>query len=426
MAEQFHGKVEFLDSNGNVIFTFDPDSTFVQFVHNTSGGFQAAQLTNTGSFSLAGAVDKHGALLDGSIGSLVLGGSGRVGRILLLDDNNNEIMLLNATTAEVFVGAAGNEGDIVVRDGVGRDVISLDGNNAALFAGASGNAGDILVRDGAGRNVFHLDGNNADLYVGAEGNEGDIGVRDRVGRGVFHFYGNSADLYVGASGNEGDIVVRDGAGRNVLSLDGNSATLFVGANGNEGDIIVRDGVGRDVFDFDGSFAVLRVGANGNEGDIIVRNDAGAEVIHLNGGTGDILLSNADAAENFDVAESAEATPGTLMVLNHEGKLEPSSVPYDKKVVGVVAGAGDYRSGIVLDHKDGATGRAPISVLGKVSCKVDAAYGPIEVGDLLTTSPTTGHAMKVSDPGRAFGSVIGKVLSPLREGAGLANVLVNLQ
>jgi hypothetical protein len=158
----------------------------------------------------------------------------------------------------------------------------------------------------------------------------------------------------------------------------------------------------------------------------VRNDDGAEVIHLNGGTGDIILSNADAAEHFDLAESETVTPGSLMVLNHEGKLEPSKTPYDNKVVGVVAGAGNYRPGIVLDHKKGTEMRVPISVLGKVTCKADACYGPIEIGDLLTTSPTPGHAMKASDPSRSFGSIIGKALSPLREGAGQVNVLITLQ
>jgi hypothetical protein len=57
---------------------------------------------------------------------------------------------------------------------------------------------------------------------------------------------------------------------------------------------------------------------------------------------------------------------------------------------------------------------------------DATYGTIEVGDMLTTSATVGHAMKASDPQQSFGSVIGKALSPLAEGRGLVNVLITLQ
>jgi len=65
-------------------------------------------------------------------------------------------------------------------------------------------------------------------------------------------------------------------------------------------------------------------------------------------------------------------------------------------------------------------------MGKVCCKVTAEHTPIEIGDLLTTSAVAGHAMKASDPGAAFGAVIGKALQPLRAGTGLIPVLVALQ
>jgi len=243
---------------------------------------------------------------------------------------------------------------------------------------------------------------------------------------VLQFDAQYAVLRIGNTENEGDLIVRDSQNREVFHVNGNNAAVRIGTAGNEGDISVRDASDREVLQFDAQYAVLRVGATGNEGDIIVRDDDGDEVIHLNGGTGDIILRNADAAEQFDLAEAAQIMPGTLMVLNHEGKLEPSSTAYDKKVVGIVAGAGNYRPGIVLDHKNGAEARVPISVLGKVSCKADATYGPIEVGDLLTTSPTPGHAMKACDPQRSFGSVIGKALKPLRQGAGQVDVLIALQ
>ena len=100
-----------------------------------------------------------------------------------------------------------------------------------------------------------------------------------------------------------------------------------------------------------------------------------------------------------------------MVLGEEGALFPSQIAYDKRVAGVVSGAGDYKPGIVLDKQQSDRTRQPIALLGKVFCKVDARYGAIEVGDLLTTSPTPGHAMKVDDPLKAFGTVIGKALRP---------------
>ncbi len=37
--------------------------------------------------------------------------------------------------------------------------------------------------------------------------------------------------------------------------------------------------------------------------------------------------------------------------------------------------------------------ASVALAGTVTCKADASYGAIQVGDLLTTSPTPGHAMR---------------------------------
>jgi hypothetical protein len=68
----------------------------------------------------------------------------------------------------------------------------------------------------------------------------------------------------------------------------------------------------------------------------------------------------------------------------------------------------------------------LALVGKVYCKADAQYSPIEVGDLLTTSSTSGHAMKAQDPMRAFGCVIGKALETLKEGQGLIPILIALQ
>jgi hypothetical protein len=142
--------------------------------------------------------------------------------------------------------------------------------------------------------------------------------------------------------------------------------------------------------------------------------------------GDVILLGADCAEEFDLQGAGEVEPGTEMVLDEMGTLEPSRQLYDKKVAGVVSGAGEYRAGMILDRRDTSHKRAALALVGKVFCKVDAQYAPVEVGDLLTTSPTLGHAMKATDPLRAFGSVIGKALRPLKSGQDLVPILVTLQ
>jgi hypothetical protein len=60
------------------------------------------------------------------------------------------------------------------------------------------------------------------------------------------------------------------------------------------------------------------------------------------------------------------------------------------------------------------------------CKVDADIAPIAVGDLLTTSPTRGHAQKVLEPEKAVGAIVGKALASLEKGKGKIPVLVMLQ
>jgi|GEM_PF-2210406 len=143
-------------------------------------------------------------------------------------------------------------------------------------------------------------------------------------------------------------------------------------------------------------------------------------------TGDIRLTNADCAEDFDMSGTDKVEPGTVMVLGDEGALSESQKAYDKRVAGVISGAGDYKPGIVLDKRQTPGNRQPIALMGKVFCKVDAQYGAIKVGDLLTTSPTPGHAMKTDDPLKAFGAVIGKALRPLEAGQGLVPILIALQ
>jgi hypothetical protein len=142
-------------------------------------------------------------------------------------------------------------------------------------------------------------------------------------------------------------------------------------------------------------------------------------------TGDIKLPGADCAEEFEAA-STDATPGTVMVIDSEGALQSSNRAYDRRVAGVVSGAGEYRPGLVLGGLSSENNRIPIALIGKVYCKVDARYGAIEVGDLLTTSPTPGHAMKAEDPLRAFGAIIGKSLRPIESGQGLIPMLIALQ
>jgi hypothetical protein len=140
----------------------------------------------------------------------------------------------------------------------------------------------------------------------------------------------------------------------------------------------------------------------------------------------VLTGGGDIAEEFaQLGEDSE--PGTVMVIGDQGGLSKCTSEYDRRVAGVVSNAANLKPAIVLKGAEPALRKGvSLAMVGRVYCKADASYGPIRVGDLLTTSPTGGHAMAAMDPARAFGSVLGKALANLERGTGLIPVLVALQ
>jgi len=191
----------------------------------------------------------------------------------------------------------------------------------------------LVVVDGANREVFAFDAGFAVLDIGAQGAEGDLRIRGDDGEFKFHFDG----------------------GRQLL--------------------IVKDDVGREVLHFQGQNSQLRVGRQGNEGDIFVLDAQGEASIHLDGGEGDIVLRNADCAEEFECAEEQIPVPGTVVVLDDDGSVRVGTQPYDRRVAGIVSGAGDHRPALVLDRRRGPRPRVPVAVMGKVFCRVDAHVRP---------------------------------------------------
>jgi hypothetical protein len=169
--------------------------------------------------------------------------------------------------------------------------------------------------------------------------------------------------------------------------------------------------------------------NNNTGFGVYAKSAGGDAGFVVGNvtvTGDISLTGGDCAEEFDRAQGAAPEPGTVMVVDADGTLRVSSTAYDKRVAGVVSGAGTYQAAIVLDRRPGTASRALIAMVGKTYCRVDTTNGPIAAGDLLTTSNAPGCAMAVADTSRALGAVVGKALAPFAAGTGLIPILVTLQ
>ena len=171
------------------------------------------------------------------------------------------------------------------------------------------------------------------------------------------------------------------------------------------------------------------------------NDSGVQTVEIDADYGssnqgristDVLeiTGGSDLSENFDVsANGAHLRPGTVVSIDptHPGKLAVSRHGYDRTVAGVVSGAGGVRTGMLMGQKGSeADGRLPIALSGRVYVWCDAAAGPIEPGDLLTSSDTAGHAQRVGDFSKAHGAILGKAMSHLESGRGLVLVLISLQ
>jgi len=150
--------------------------------------------------------------------------------------------------------------------------------------------------------------------------------------------------------------------------------------------------------------------------------------------GDAIVSGNIAAKYQDVAEwvptkaKAALPPGTVVIIDPQAtnQVLPAAQPYDTRVAGVVSA----RPGLLLGEE--GEGKVKVAHAGRVAVKVDASYGPIAVGDLLVTSPTSGYAMRSTpvDLGGVQihrpGTLVGKALEPLASGQGEILMLLTLQ
>lgn len=174
---------------------------------------------------------------------------------------------------------------------------------------------------------------------------------------------------------------------------------------------------------DGTDFVFQRGATDRDRSLIIENDGkvAVKVLEITGGS--------DLSERFDIAANGGLIPGAVVSIDPDrpGQLRVAGDAYDRKVAGIISGAGGINPGLLISQTDSqADGKHPVALSGRVYCLADASNGSIEPGDLLTTSDVAGHAMKVTDHARAQGAIIGKAMTHLHEGKGLVFVLVSLQ
>ncbi len=380
---------------------------------NNSNGVARAYLSgaNTGgSLTLNQADGGSGVLLDGDsgtgYGALSLRSTNGSTRVTLAGGPSAGQLTLNQSDGNTGAVLYGNDA------GTGGGALSLrkaDGNaGVRAFGGSLAGSIDLINRL-----------NNVSLSLwNYDNEEGTVSVRNSAGAETIYLWGRDSS----------------GAGHGQIGLKKSDGiqTIYMQASegGNGGQIVLNNGAGTiSTVQIDGE-----VGAGGG-GYIGLRNGSGTENIVLNADDGTVtgqvieITGGSDLSENFDITGETN-DPGMIVSIDpaNPGKLVPSASPYDKKVAGVISGAGGVRPGMLMGQRGSvADGKHPVALTGRVYCHVDAdANGAIEPGDMLTTSITPGHGMKATDPGRATGAIIGKAMTSLAKGKGLVLVLVNLQ
>jgi hypothetical protein len=145
-----------------------------------------------------------------------------------------------------------------------------------------------------------------------------------------------------------------------------------------------------------------------------------------------ITGGSDLSEQFNVRQTDNdraPTPGMVVSIDPDrsGGLVISHTAYDRRIAGIISGAGGVSPGMLMGQQGSAAdGDNPVALTGRVYCWADTTNGAIEPGDLLTTADVPGHAMKVTDFAKAQGAILGKAMSSLKSGKGLVLVLVNLQ
>jgi len=306
-------------------------------------------------------------------------------------------------------------------------------NNLVLLDADSG-GGIIGLYNNSGSRTIELDGDSSGGGSLVLDSSSGLGTVWLAGQGVnsggqLQLYNSLGTRTVSLQGDETD--------SGILYLyydDGTTAGIELDVEGtsSEATISLRNA---------GGFETVRIAADeaSDGGDIALKNAAGVQTCQLDadyGGTGmsrlrvDVveILGGSDISEQFDInGEGVE--PGMVVCIDpaHPGKLVVSRKAYDRTVAGVISGAGGVNPGFLMSQRGSvADGKHPVALTGRVWVRCDASGGAIQPGDLLTTSDTPGHAMKVTDHDKARGAILGKAMTPLAEGRGLVLVLVSLQ
>lgn len=195
---------------------------------------------------------------------------------------------------------------------------------------------------------------------------------------------------------------------------------YMGNDGNGPVLTLRNGGTGDSGDGGGYF-IQAVNSTQDDNQFSVTSDG---TVYADG---TFTSPAADLAEMMVAAPGLEA--GEVLVIGPDGILQRSTEVCQTSLAGVYSTQPAFLGGAAESGTN--PGEVPLTITGVAPVKVSAENGPIQPGDVLTTSLTPGHAMK-ADPlsldGASFyppGCLLGKALEELDQGTGLILVLLVL-
>jgi len=301
--------------------------------------------------------------------------------------------------------------------GVNGDLVfiphSFAGNGAAMIVRDTSNTGSRVQINA--QDALTAVGYQPFLTLSDSSSGYSRGVIQQVGGGLNLF----ADSYLSGANpraylrldNSGNVGIGTATPEPAAKLHVAGSFLRVDGARDEQAYIGGDGIGNDV----------NLGSsNSSVTDVVLWNRATSRHMKLVA-SALTITGGADFAENFDInaAETSSAAPqlkaGMVVSIDpaSPGKLQLTKRAYDRRVAGIISGAGGVKPGMTMSQEGTlANGQQPVALSGRVYCWVDASFGAIKPGDLLTTSATPGHAMRVANAAKAQGAIIGKAMTGL--------------
>ena len=163
----------------------------------------------------------------------------------------------------------------------------------------------------------------------------------------------------------------------------------------------------------------------DDGALYVRNSAAWSAASAAGDFSELMIppgfSKEVPAGTRTYAGDIEA--GDIIVINGDGYYERSSKPYDATIVGAESGnRGQFRLKEGTKERE-EEGQRQVGIVGHVLVNVNLENGVINPGDPLTTSSTSGQAMKATEPGVIVGRAL-EVFDGSQGEAGKIEVIIN--